>query len=91
MRTDKPLKSVERWISDNPHLVEEHWIEEDCAGEDNQGRFSYWIYLKPGWINWMTEAHIIHEGAARDVIEHASYIRPCNCEQCTETLKGELK
>ena len=45
----------------------------------------YWLYLKPGWINWMTETHSIHEDAVKEVTHYLRhYVKPCTCEQCAQ-------
>jgi len=85
MRNDKPLKSVERWLKDHADMIDEYWIERD-EFEDNSP-YSYWIYLKPGWINTQLEAHLIHEATARDAIAHLESIAPCDCDDCTSYFK----
>ena len=61
MHTNKHLKTIKKWIDSHPHIVDEWWIEEDGGGLDmGHGNFSYWLYFKPGYINWLNETHSIH-------------------------------
>jgi hypothetical protein len=84
MKSSRPLKTVQRLIEKHADKIDEYWIEEDGFGDaDELGGFSYWIYFKKGWINYMTETHCIHECTAKDVKEHFKYIEKCECESCT--------
>jgi|1_EtaG_2_1085319.scaffolds.fasta_scaffold00681_16 hypothetical protein len=84
MRNSKLPVTVKRWVDANPHIVESVEIEEDEWGEAHEGPWSMWIYFQPGWINTATECHMIHEPTAKCVLEHATMIKPCDCDDCTE-------
>jgi len=82
MKSDKPLKTVEAWLTKNKHIVDEYHIE--CDGYNPEyGDYSYWVYFKKGWINSMTETHCIHGATARDIIAESRYVERCQCERCT--------
>ena len=85
MRSDKRLKSVERWIEKHSHLIDEHWIERDEY--DYESPYSYWIYLAPGFINPLTETHCVHEATARDCLDHLKSIQRCFCSDCLDQLR----
>lgn len=36
---------------------------------DDGSRYSYWVYLKKGWINPLMECRVIHEKTVRDVCD----------------------
>lgn len=88
MRNSKLPVTVKRWVDANPHIVESVEIEEDEWGEAHEGPWSMWIYFQPGWINTATECHMIHEPTAKCVLEHATMIKPCDCDDCTELLEA---
>lgn len=48
----------------------------DERSDDN----GYWVYFKPGWINWLDETHSIHEMTAKEVLDKMKTIRPCDCD-----------
>jgi hypothetical protein len=82
MRNSKLPVTVKRWIDANPDIVELVDIEDDEFGNPNEGPWSMWIYFRPGWINTLTECHMIHEPTAKCVLEQVSMIKPCDCDDC---------
>lgn len=54
----------------------------------NDGVF---VYLKPGFWNWMDETHfIVGDDYLSIVSQLKASVEPCNCEECKE-LKKEQK
>jgi hypothetical protein len=43
---------------------------------------SWWVWLRPGWINTDLGAHFIHEFAARDALAAFASVERCDCEEC---------
>jgi hypothetical protein len=81
MKSNRKLKTVERWIEAHPDLIEEHWIEHDECDPDSP--WSYWIYLRPGYWNPSEEIHCIHEAYAKEIISRLNAIEPCrSTEDC---------
>ena len=87
MRTGKPLKSVEKKIA-SVDFIDEYHIEDDYM-EGDASPFSYWIYLKPGYINKLTDTHAIHESSAREVLQAFNFVEPCDCDDCKANLNQE--
>ena len=57
-------------------------LVEEISDERSMGD-GYWIYLVPGYINTMTEVHMVHEDTVKECLIHLrNYIKPCNCEEC---------
>ena len=44
----------------------------------------YWVYLKPGLINTMTETHMVHEDTPTECAQifKDDWIKPCCCKEC---------
>lgn len=46
----------------------------------------HWLYCSPGWVNPMTETHMIHEYTVREVLAQVSGIVRCDCDDCQKEL-----
>jgi hypothetical protein len=80
--SSRPLpKTLQKWAKANPDKFDEGHSELDYDS------WSYWLYLKPGWINPLTETHMIHEDTVKDVLEAAKWLKPCDCQDCLERIK----
>lgn len=67
------------------HLIED--IEDyRSQGKDGDG---YWVHLKPGWINTLTETHFVHEDNITQCLEvfKSGFVTRCECKECLELLK----
>lgn len=77
----RPLPiALRRW----KHIIEE--IEDyRSQGPDGDG---YWVHLKPGWVNTLTETHSVHEDELKQCVEILAkgFIVQCSCAEC-ERLK----
>ena len=76
-------KTVSRWAAKNQTKVENLWVEHD-EFEPEKGNYSLWCTLKPGFV--VNEVHQIHESTAKDFLESASEISPCECNECKKLL-----
>jgi hypothetical protein len=54
----------------------------DMVSDERDCNSGIWIYFKPGWINYMTETHCIHEETVRECIDYWKYVVSCDCEDC---------
>jgi hypothetical protein len=54
----------------------------ESVSDERAYNSGYWVYLKPGWINTMTETHCIHEDTVKTCCDYFRYVAPCDCEQC---------
>lgn len=54
-------------------------------GKDGDG---YWVHLKYGWFNSLTETHSVHEDNITQclAIFRSGYIKPCGCSECHEKV-----
>ena len=81
----QPLpKTLRSW------LVKHHSDKVDTGsseydGFNERGGPSHWVYLKPGH-QW-DGAHSIHECSTEDVKRQFNRVKPCDCEDCTKSLK----
>lgn len=68
-------------------LAEDPRVDEilDERGDDN----GYWVYLVPGWINWLDETHSIHEDTQAECLDKFNDIKRCDCEGCRVSFNGE--
>ncbi len=87
MWTSRLPKTVCRWADKNPHIVSNIEVEEDERGARHHGPYSVWVYLKPGWINTLTDCHFIHEATAKYALEVADWIEPCSCDDCLSIIE----
>ncbi|MEQ1601290.1 MAG: hypothetical protein HOP04_02110 [Methylophilaceae bacterium] len=65
-------------------LIEE--IEDyRCQGVDGDG---YWVHLKPGYINTLTEVHSVHEDNITQCLEvfRSGWVKRCECPECIKLL-----
>jgi hypothetical protein len=82
MHTSTMPKTIAKWASANPKLVEEVTMECDGFGENSEGPWSVWLYLAPGWKSEATDGHMIHEPTVKYFMEAARMVVPCDCGDC---------
>ena len=83
------MKTTINAIPNRPRTLQQfrdHPIVDGISDERNYNS-GIWIYLKPGYINWMTETHCIHEDTVKTCSEYWSYVTKCDCEQCLAELE----
>jgi len=69
-----------------PSLRRWHTIIDDVSDEREDGD-GYWVYLAPGFINTMTETHMVHEDTFREIVEQLrDFVEPCACDDCKAYL-----
>jgi len=81
MKTPKIPKTVQAWLDSNKSIIDSYHTEDDGYGEDHQGDFSIWCYLKKGYINTLKQTHIIHAATAKQFLEEAKYIKKVGHER----------
>ena len=103
--SSKRSKTILNWIAKHPDLIEfsdaydyktadgkpgpVYWVECDEWGEDYEGPYSHWLYLKPGWFALGDPGrHNIHEPTAKEVLEQLKWIEKCDCEECEQLIKS---
>ncbi len=59
-RTSKKYKWIEKWIEENPDIVDGYHVEYDGGGDDDLSPWGHWIYLKRPWTN-ASDLSMIHE------------------------------
>lgn len=53
----------------------------DVSDERGSGD-GYWVYLKKGWINTLSETHCIHEDTITDCAKEMRFVEVCHGECC---------
>jgi hypothetical protein len=66
------------------NLLKSHADRVDEISDERGNGDGYWIYLKPGWINPLLGAHLVHEYTVKDCMEHFKTVCKCDCEQCSD-------
>jgi hypothetical protein len=85
METNKIPTEIQKWLDNNPEMIDEYFMERDEWGrDDGLGDWSIWLYLERGYINTNCEMHIIHECTVEDFFDNVAFIEECDCEDCEE-------
>lgn len=59
------------------HRVSDAW---------NEGEDGYWVLLKNGYCDPLTECHAVHEWTIKDLKVAFKSIKPCTCVDCRRAL-----
>lgn len=55
----------------------------EAVEDDRRNDNGWWCYLKPGWINTLTDTHCVHEDTVRECLDQlANHCEPCKCGDC---------
>ena len=66
-------------------------IVDEYSDERDRGD-GIWFYLRPGFINALSDTHCVHEYTIRDcVLKLKDDVRPCDCEWCRRLLDERAK
>jgi len=61
-------------------------IVDEYSDERDRGD-GIWFYLRPGFINSVSETHCVHEYTVRDCVSKLKdAVRPCDCDCCRRLL-----
>lgn len=84
-RSSNLPKSIAKLAQSCPAKVASVSVEFD-EFDGPSSPYSYWLYLKPGWINHAAETHFVHEVSVADFMESWRSVRPCECDDCRATI-----
>ena len=52
------------------------------VGDETSSGDGYWVYLKPGYRDGLSECHAVHEWTIKSLIGAFRFVEPCNCADC---------
>jgi hypothetical protein len=82
--------TLKKFAKAHPDRIEKIECERDeFRGDRGSMAWSYWVYLKPGWILPGHETHQIHEGTIAEIKSQFQLIRKCDCDECLQLIAEE--
>lgn len=48
----------------------------------NEGDDGYWVYLKDGFRDGLSDTHAVHEWSLKDLRGAFKFVEPCDCSDC---------